>query len=129
MVVSFRQHRYGEHVRSRGRTMRSFAFALLPLSLIAIQPEVKPEATNDSWSSANRNKSRLLLAHASPRALPWAKESQAFSLKTTSPRSFSTSPHVSTSVEALIREVDLGNSKNGWHTLFVFLGVTFVPWW
>ncbi len=48
--------------------------------------------------------------------MPWAKEFQALSLKTTAPRSFSTSPHVSTSVEALIREVDLGNSKNRWHT-------------
>ena len=30
--------------------------------------------------------------------------------------SLSTSPRVSTSVETLIREVDLRNSKNGWHT-------------
>ena len=117
--------------------------------------------TNDSWSSGNRNKSRLfdlqaeslgflspgqrpgILAavmhpegvrlrdlsvrpgrspsgccsrHVSPRALPWAKESQAFSLKATSTMTFSNSPQVSTNVEDLIREVDLGNTKNGWHT-------------
>ncbi len=56
---------------------------------------------------------RLLLAsrltQGVARALPWAKESQAFSLKTTSPRSFPTSPRVSN-----IKEPSFG--KSIWET-------------
>ena len=65
---------------------------------------------SEPYSRSSRSQPfRLLLGHSSPRALPWAKESQAFSLKTTSPRSFPTSPRVSN-----IKEPSFG--KSIWET-------------